>query len=469
MQVKKRVFGIWYWCFILVAGSISSNSFSAEPPNIVIIISDDLGWTDAGCYGSDLYETPNIDRLAEEGLRFTNAYTAASLCSPMRASFQTGQTPARLHLTDVLNASLSPVDSPLKPAESLDNLPTETLSIAEVMHQVGYTTGLLGKWHIGGRGSQPQDHGWDVFDPDFRHHGGDYREDNNYCTDLMADNAEQFIRDNADSRFFLMLSFYAMHIPLASKQSKYKKYHDKLATRPVRTYNHGNAWYAGMLESIDDGVGQVRDVLKELGLDDNTVVIYYSDNGGLSNGYNGLLARYDALDWEIHSPPTNNAPLRSGKGHLYEGGIRVPLVVRWPGVTRAGALRHTPVSSIDFLPTFAEMAGLEVASLKTHGPLDGASMLPVLKGDDTDAEQRTLYWHYPHFSNEGGRPGAAIRDGDWKLIWHYETDAVELYNLQEDLSEMHDLVNAMPQKAKQMKEKLNNWLSDSGALMPIRK
>jgi arylsulfatase A len=424
--------------------------------NVVLILVDDMGWADVGCDGSKFYETPNIDRLAREGMRFTDGYAACPVCSPTRASIMTGHAPARLHLTDFLVGTRWPKDSPITPIKDWQKfLPESEITLPQMLKSVGYVTGHIGKWHLG-KGQPPEYRGFDVnvaggewgsppsyFSP-YKNNKIADGPVGEYLTDRLEAEAEKFIESNKDRAFFLQLAHYGVHIPLRAKADLIERYKGK-----PEEHGQKNATYAAMIQSVDEGVGRMLKKLDDLGIADRTVVIFTSDNGGLSVPEGG-------------PTPTSNAPLRDGKGYLYEGGIRVPWIVKWPGVTKAGSVCSTPIISTDLMASVGEMTGA-----KPPAGLDGVSFVPLLRGGEIQRE--ALYWHYPHYSNQGGRPGGAIRMGDWKLIERYEDASVELYNLKQDLGETTNLAKQMPEKAKELRERLDGWRKSVGAQMPGRK
>jgi arylsulfatase A len=428
-------------------------------PNIVLILIDDLGWRDVGCNGSTFYQTPQIDRLASQGMRFTDAYTAGPVCSPTRASILTGRHPARLQLTDWLPGRQDRPSQKLLKPEIQRHLPLEEVTLAEALKDAGYVSASIGKWHLGGKGFLPQDQGFDLnvagdetgsplsyFAP-FRSGarvmpGLEQSRAGEYLTDRLTEEAEKFIEANRDRPFFLYLAHYAVHIPLKAKQQLVEKYRSLPAPGPQT-----NVIYAAMMESVDESVGRIVRKLEAMRLTERTVIFLTSDNGGLS------------VKEGPDTPATSNAPLRGGKGYLYEGGIRVPLIVRWPGAVRTGSVAHVPVSSVDFFPTI-----LEMAALKAKGPLDGVSLLPVLK-ESGALPRDALYWHYPHYSNEGGKPCGAVRQDDLKLIQFYEDGRLELYNLRADIGETNNLAWALPDKARALRTSLEAWRKTQGAQM----
>jgi arylsulfatase A-like enzyme len=451
-----------------------------KKPSFVFFLVDDLGWKDLGCFGSTFYETPNLDRLAASGMRFTSAYAACPVCSPTRASLLTGKYPARLATTDYFGAPQpDTVDEywtkkPLLPARYEDRLPLKEVTVAEALKEHGYATFFAGKWHLGPEGFWPEDQGFDVNKGGIER-GGPYGgkgyfspygnprlpdgPDGEHLPDRLATETCRFIEANQDRPFLAYLSFYSVHTPLMAREDLKAKYERKAklvkhegpdwgkeGDRKVRLVQD-HAVYAGMVEAMDQAVGKVLDALDRLDLAKDTIVFFMSDNGGLSTS-------------EGH--PTCNLPLRAGKGWLYEGGIREPMIVRWPGVTRAGSLCEEPVISPDFYPTMLEMAGLPP---KTDQHVDGRSMRPFLQQTNRP-DRRAFYWHYPHYGNQGGSPGGAVRVGDYKLIEFYEDNRVELYNLRDDLGEQNDLAARMPDKAAELRQMLHQWRSEVGARMP---
>ncbi len=428
-----------------------SSAAAADRPNVVLILIDDLGRNDLGCYGSTYYRTPHIDRLAADGLRCTDAYAACPVCSPTRASILTGKYPARLHLTDWLPGRSDRPDQRLLRPAIRQQLPLEEVTLAEALKAAGYATAHVGKWHLGGEGFGPQQQGFDrnvagdqtgspasYFAP-FRNRQGRFMPgleqatDGEYLTDRLTAEAERFIDANRDRPFFLYLAHYAVHIPLRAKAEMVAKY--PTGGRPG---TQNNPIYAAMVESVDESIGRVVKKLDDLGLTQRTLVIFTSDNGGLS-----------VLEGP-NTPSTTNAPLREGKGFLYEGGIREPLLIKWPGVIRPGTTSDVPVSSIDLFPTVLEVCGVTSAARP-----DGVSLVPVLKGGRLDRD--ALYWHYPHYSNQGGRPGAAVRAGDLKLIEFYEQGRRELYDVRRDPGETRNLAADRPESVRVLAAKLDLW------------
>jgi len=439
-----------------------------RPPNFVFFLVDDLGWADIGANGSSFYRTPRIDRLAREGIRFTDAYAACPVCSPTRASILTGKYPARLHITDWLPGRPDRPDQKLARPVITSQLPLEETTIAEALRPAGYVSGHVGKWHLGGDGYGPLEQGFAVniagdhtgsplsyfapFARDGRTMPGlENAPAGEYLTDRLATEAERFIAANRDRPFFLYFAHYTVHIPLRARQEYIERNLSRTSDGPQT-----NAVYAAMIDSLDQSVGRVLDRLEEYGLSENTVVFFFSDNGGLAT-----------LEGP-NTPATSNHPLRNGKGYLQEGGIREPLLVRWPGRLAAGRVVNTPVSSIDFFPTILQLAGVSETA-----PVDGVSLVPVLEGAG-GLPREALFWHYPHYANQvrspgapaGGGPGAAVRQGNWKLIQHFETGFHELYNLEEDLSEERNLAEAMPDKVQELAHRLFDWQNKVKAQWP---
>ncbi len=438
---------------LLAAGASEVQAASsARPPNFIFILADDLGWTDLSCQGSKFYETPNLDRLARSGMRFTQAYSACTVCSPTRASILTGQYPARLHLTDWIAGHKRPY-ALLKVPDWRMYLPLETVNLARALKPAGYATASIGKWHLGGKEYWPEQQGFDL------NLGGCDRGQppsyfspykiptlpdgpaGEFLTDRESAEAAGFIEKNRDRPFFLYLPHHAVHTPLMGKSNVIARYRAKAdPAAPQR-----NATYAALIESLDDSVGRIMRRLAELKLDENTVIFFTSDNGGL-----------------VLNNVTSNRPLRAGKGSAYEGGVRVPLIVRWPGVTPPGSECPTPVISADFFPTLLDIAGRPAP---TGHAVDGESLAPLLRR--TGALKRTaLYWHYPHYHPGGATPYSAVRDGDWRLVEFFEDNRVELYNLKDDIGETRNLAAELPDKRDQLLGQLRHWRQAVGAQLP---
>jgi arylsulfatase A len=437
-----------------MAGLLSRPASAAakkERPNIVFILIDDLGWADVGCYGNQFHETHNIDRLAEQGMRFTDAYAACPVCSPTRASIVAGQYPARLGITDFIPGHKRPW-APLKmPVNRTQYLPLEAVTIAEVVKPAGYTTAMFGKWHLGGPDYFPDGQGFDEsIVTGGRHFGFNTSpktevDKDAYLSEFLTDQAEQFMAANKDRPFMLYLSHYAVHIPLEARQALIEKYEKK--PKPESGVN--NPVYAAMVEHVDQSVGRILAKLDALDLSRRTIVFFMSDNGGLRQRFDG--------DGPV---VTTNAPLRDEKGSLYEGGIREPLIVRWPGVVKPGSECSVPVTSVDFYPTFLDVTGAQPAA--GHA-LDGESLLPLLEQKGRPSRD-AIYWHYPHYHHS--TPAGAVREGDWKLIEFFEDGKLELYNLREEIGEAHDLAAKKPEKARELQRKLAAWRASVNAAMP---
>lgn len=430
------------------------SAFQLRPkPNIVVMLIDDYGWRDSSCYGSSYYETPNLDALAREGVRFTNAYAACPVCSPTRASILTGKYPARLHLTDWIPGRKQwPTAASLTPSFE-QQLPLAEQTLAELLAPAGYVSASVGKWHLGGDGFLPPQQGFGLnyggnekgsppsYFPPYKIPGVEASKPDEYLDENLTERAIRFIDEAKGRPFFLYLPHYSVHLPFGGKPDLIEKYRRKANPQ-------GEPRYAAMVETMDASIGRLRAALADRGLTRNTLFIFLADNGGLR------------FEGKSPTPVTSNAPLRAGKGHLYEGGIRVPFVVSWPGVTKAG-LSDVPISSVDILPTVAAAAGV-----KLPANIDGVDLRPVLTGKALNA--RPLFWHYPHYSNQGGTPGSAVRLGDDKLIHFYDDDRVELYNLREDLSETRNLARREPKKVKQLRALLDNWRRRVAAVEPKR-
>jgi arylsulfatase A-like enzyme len=443
---------------VLSAILFTSTIHAAEPnrPNVILILADDLGWADLGCYGSKFHRTPHIDKLAAAGIRFTDAYAACCVCSPTRASIMTGKYPARLHLTDWLPGRPDRPDQRLLRPAFRQELPPEEMTLAKALKAGGYATGHIGKWHLGGEGFGPNQQGFDVniagdhtgtalsyFAPFKRMDrfmlGLEKAPDGEYLTDRLGAEAERFVEANKDRPFFLYLAHYAPHIPMRAKPDIIAKYPKEMVLG-----KQSNAIYAAMLESIDDSVGRLVRKLDELKLTERTIVIFNSDNGGLAT-----------LEGP-NTPPTINTPLREGKGYLYEGGIREPLIVTWPGTIKPGTTK-TPVISNDLFPTILDLCGV-----KHDATPDAVSLAQLLHGAGTP-KRDALYWHYPHYSNQGVQPASAIRMGDLKLIEFLETGRRELYDLSKDISESRNLSADRPEMAKEFGDRLDAWKKEVGA------
>ena len=446
---------------ILWAGTTSGQE---SRPNIIFILADDLGWKDLGCYGNKNYETPVLDALAGTGIRFTQAYAACPVSSPTRASILTGKYPARLKLTNFIAGNRTDEASPVLPAEWKPFLESKEITIAEILKKKGYATGMIGKWHLGGQDSiAPWNQGFDYsrmigkngldyynysifldsYKNEFTDHGTEY------LTDKLTEYGVEFVEKNKKKPFFLYLAYSAPHVGIVPRSDKLMKYFFKYQQAEEKF----NPNYAAMIESLDEGVGMVIETLRNEGLLDNTIIIFTSDNGGLG------------LD-ELGPIPTSLLPLRKWKGHVYEGGIRIPAIVSWPGKIKPGIISDFVFSTIDYLPTLCELAGIK----QLPDNIDGVSILkefldPGLSG----MAERPLYWHYPHFSNQLGRPAGAVRLGKYKLVELYETNDLELYNLEDDISESSNLSETMPGKRDELFRLLTQWRKSVDANMPVIK
>ena len=466
----------------IVAGILAGLLPAASPPpNVIVVLVDDLGWMDLGCQGSDFYRTPNIDRLAATGMRFTDGYASCAVCSPTRAALMTGRSPARLGITDWIRAEfqLSARQWPnvrdrfgyhrtgtadrelLTPVNELQ-LPHGEITLAELLKPIGYASAFIGKWHLGGRGHLPVDQGFDE-----NYGGWDYgqppsyfdpfvvlprlpmgiptlapRQSGEYLTDREADEAVAFIERNKERPFLLYLSHYAVHTPIQAKEDLIEQYE-----RRRDGQGQDDPVYAAMVHSVDDAMGRLLETLDRTGLTDRTLIVFTGDNGGLDR----------------QGRPTENAPLRSGKGYAYEGGLRTPWIVRWPGVTEAGAVSREPIASIDLLPTIAAAVGTRPPADRE---IDGIDLGPALRGDKVP--ERALMWHFPHYRHGPGHdPYSVVRKGDWKLIRFYDPAKTELYNLAEDLAEANDLATSEQDRTDQLSAVLDEGLQDVGARLPI--
>ena len=422
--------------------------------NIIVLLADDLGAHDLGITGSRFYETPNLDRLAREGMQFTQAYSACTVCSPTRAALLTGKYPARLKITDWIAGHELPAAKLRVPAWT-QQLPLSEITTAESLAALGYATAHIGKWHLGGEGFGPEAQGFGL------NLGGDHRGQppsyflpyrlpkladgpvQEYLTDREGIEAARFIQAQAQRPFYLQVCFHAVHTPLQAPAALVEKYRQKALTTGGR---QTNAVYAAMIEELDTAVGRILEAIETAGLRNRTLVVFTSDNGGLSSG---------------EAPPTDNSPLRAGKGSPYEGGIRVPLFIRWPGGSGAGQSCPTPVITMDLPATFADLAG------QTNRSPDGRSLRPLLRDPLAALERTNLYWHYPHYHPGGATPYAAIRSGDWKLIQYYEDGRHELFHLGDDPAESSDLAAALPEKVMELSRQLFNWQGSVGAQWPM--
>ncbi len=502
---------------LIISGIITNDLPAAEArqPNVVFFLVDDLGWSDVGCYGSRFYETPNIDRLAVEGVRFTDAYAACHVCSPTRASILTGKYPATLNLTDWLRGRRNFPFQRLLNAVINQHLPHEEVTLPEALKQHGYSTAIFGKWHLGREGSMPTDHGFDLHIPDavanWRTFHGPFglkkldSKEGDYLTDRLTDEAVKWLDGNRDNPFFLYMSHFAVHDPIQGRKDLVDKYSRKLSesaksdspdfilegnpdspdnpskeelARMIRTpefskhkvlprgtikvrQKQDNVQFAAMVESVDQSLGRIVTKLTELGIEDDTIIIFFSDNGGMAAMNVGNPKRIVADEDVDKAYSTSSLPLRGAKGWLYEGGIRVPLIIKWPGKGRVGSVCRTPVSSIDFFPTIMDMIGKgdEVSSDK-----EGVNIAPLVRGE-TIAD-RAIYWHFPHYSNHGMHsPGGAIRLGKYKLLEYFENGTVQLFDLENDMGEQKDLSEIESETAQMLKDRLHQWRKKVNAQM----
>ncbi len=424
------------------------------PPNFIVILIDDLGHTDLGCQGSEFYQTPELDRLAKEGVRCTNAYSACTVCSPTRAAMMTGKYPARLHITDWI-AGHNRQFAKLKIPDWQKSLPLEEKTIAEVLAERGYISASFGKWHLGNEGQLPTDQGFashvgglmhgqppSYFDP-YKLPLVPNRKEGEYLTDRLTDEVTDFLAERAKEPtkpFFVYLPHFAVHTPLQAKPEMIAAAKERVTeSNPQK-----NPTYAAMVKSMDESVGRIRAKLDELNLSKNTIVIFTSDNGGLIG-------------------PTSNPPFRAGKGSAYEGGVRVPFIVWGPGHIPAGKTEATPMITVDVMPTLAEWAGVK----KLPADVDGVSLAQLLT-TRTPLVSRPLYWHYPHYHPGGATPYSAIRDGDYRLVEFFEDGKVELYNLKNDVAEKTDLASAEPKKTAELRQKLTDWRAKVRAQLPTK-
>jgi arylsulfatase A len=461
----------WFVLAALIVSTcllLRANAGTAErKPNIVFILIDDMGWKDGGCFGSRFYVTPELDRLAKSGMRFTQAYAACAVCSPTRAAIMTGKAPARLHLTDWIAGEGNPKESRFRVPDWQKRLPPEEVTVAEALKRLGYATAAIGKWHLGGPECFPERQGFDLnvaggsighpasyFWP-YGAEGASHRvpglaetggSKGEYLTDRLTSAALGFIETNRAKPFFLYLAHYAVHSPLMAKEELLEAAENQLPAD-----GQSNRVYAAMLRSVDDSVGRILKRINDLGLANDTIVIFTSDNGGA-----------------VHfgkPPATSNAPLRLGKGYAYEGGLRIPLLIRVPGMTKAGSVCDAPVISQDWFPTLLELVSGDKSPAATA--IDGVSFVPLLRGEPRLPE-RALFWHYPHYWNgKGVTPYSVVHAGDWKLIRFYETDREELYNLRNDPSEQTDLTTQQPERRRALALQLDAWLKEVGAQMPL--
>jgi arylsulfatase A len=468
---------------VLLASSISScvvqehqQAPPTKPPlNFVFLLVDDWGWRDAGCLGSDLYETPNIDKLAADGVRFTNTYAACTVCSPTRAAVLTGMYPGRTHVTDWIPGHQRK-GSQLRGPAWTQRLEHKHITIAEALRESGYRTAHIGKWHLTPRSSDPavvapfypERHGFEInvagnqwgapgsYHWPFRRRQGKNLgarvanfpaggKKGDYLTDTLTDQAEKVLDQFKDQPFLLYFPYYNVHTPIQGRKDLTKRYQQKLSDGKQR--QHRNAAYAAMVTAVDESLGRIRSKLTELGIADRTVIVLTGDNGGLDRGKRG---------------PTDNAPLRAGKGSAYEGGVRVPGVVLWPGGGNRGGICEEPIISVDFYPTILSLAGQD----SSDDAIDGESLVPLLKDPAGQLQRDAIFWHYPHYHPGGAKPYGAIRSGDWRLVEFFEDMRIELYNLAKDPAEASDLAKQNPAKANALRKQLHTWRTSVQAQLP---
>ncbi|MCC9602141.1 sulfatase [Stieleria sp. JC731] len=445
----------------VVAWMTGTARVDAAKPNIILIFIDDLGWKDIGCYGNDFVETPHIDQLARNGVRYTNFYAAGAVCSPTRCAVQSGQNQARIGITAHIPGHWRPFERVITPQTAMA-LPLDTITVAESMKSAGYRTGYIGKWHLGNAAQfQPEHQGYDfsavINGPHlpgrYKVQGGGVKPGKEqYRTDFEADLSVDFIKQHSEEPFFLMLSPFAVHIPLGAMSEKVDKYRNKAT---VRKQELPHPVYAAMIEHCDDMVGRIVDAVEKAGKTDNTMIVFTSDNGGLYTRYDYRESADDLV--------SRQTPLRGEKGSLHEGGIRVPLIIKYPPLAKAGSECDQPSISYDFYPTFIELAGADLPKTQT---IDGVSLLPTLAEPDAALQRDPLYWHYPHYHHD--RPASAIREGDWKLIEYIDGSGdVELYHLGNDISESENLVDEKKGRAADLQKKLQDWRTEVIARMPI--
>jgi arylsulfatase A-like enzyme len=516
-QMNRTIFFI----LLMITTVLVSCNRPKKQPNIVFFLVDDLGWTDVGCYGSSLYDTPNIDALSETGVRFTDAYAACHVCSPTRASILCGKYPTTINLTDWLPGRREFPFQRLSNVVINQHLPYEEITIAEALKEVGYRTAIIGKWHLGEDPSNPMAHGFDMHIPNnwpwgwpkssyfgpFDLEGLEDSKKGDYLTDRLTDEALRYMEENKDHPFFLYMSHYAVHDPIQGRKDLVKKYSGVLNETkgdngpdyilegnpdnpdnpsfeelkdlsntpeyaPYKILPNGivkikqkqdNVEFAGMVESMDESLGRIVDKLKKLGIEDHTIIFFYSDNGGMAAANLGNPRRVfpgDKLDMYYS---TSNLPLRGAKGWLYEGGIRVPLIIKWPGKGKQGIECSVPVTSVDMFPTIMSMLDLDE---KISRDKEGVDISPLVKGEIM--ERGPIFWHFPHYSNHGMQsPGGAVRDGDYKLIEYFENGSVQLFNLKNDIGEQNDLSGNKVLKTRELIEKLHNWRIQTGAQMML--
>ncbi|MEZ5044514.1 MAG: sulfatase [Saprospiraceae bacterium] len=462
---------IYLSLFTLALGTSACDSPDEPRPNIVFILADDMGWADLPVYGNRFNEAPNITQLANEGMRFDNAYAACPVCSPTRASIQSGQYPARVGITDFITGHWRPFEEVIVPINRTQYLPLENITFAEKLKEAGYATGYFGKWHLGGGEHIPTNQG---YDEQVVYNGGGFFEygqrmnppqdfpKEKVLSEALTDLSVSFIERHKDQPFLLFLAHYDVHVQLDAQPELIDKY---LKKEKARDYP-SNAVYAAMVENVDQSVGRIEKKLAELGLADNTIVIFFSDNGGLISRFDKIPLHATSKQYVYEGDTmqyiaSSNAPLRAEKGTVYEGGIREPFIVKWPGKIKPGTLNHSIVSSVDFYPTFLALAGVEPSPSQ---PLDGISLVNTFREIEGDKE-RPIFWHYPVYHH--AVPASVVRKGDYKLIENLVDRSLELYNLSEDISEKNNLAKVEPEKAAELYALLKDWQKEVKAAFPV--
>ena len=463
--------------FCIICNSTKENKEVISSPNIIFILADDLGWADLPCYGNQFNEAPNLDRLSQEGIQFFNAYAACPVCSPTRASIQAGQYPARVGIIDFITGHWKPFEELIVPTNRTQYLPDSIITIGEAMQAAGYTTGYFGKWHLGFEekhmpGSQGYDdwriHRRGVF-YNLKSRNAIYPKDDSLndsirLSEVLTDYSLNFIEKNKENRFFLFLAHYDVHVQLDADMDLIQKYLEK---EKVDNYP-GNAVYAGMIEHIDQSLGRILKKLEQLGLEENTMVVFFSDNGGLIRRFDKIpLLAKDKLSIyegsELQYIASSNYPLRAEKGTIFEGGIREPLIIKWPAQIKAGRKSNRLISSVDFYPTFVELAN---GQLPKNQILDGESFTNSFNNNSTTNKERAIFWHYPVYHHD--IPASAVRKGDWKLIQFLNDNHLELYNLENDMGETTDVRVSNPDKVNELLGLLEEWRSKVGARLPVK-
>jgi len=461
----KGFFSILTMLLLLSSFSSCLNKTKQTQPNVVFILVDDLGWTDVACNGSDFYQTPNVDGLANDGIRFTNAYAACTVCSPTRAAIMTAKYPARINCTDWIEGHKNP-KAKLKVPDWTMYMDQSEYTMAEAFRDAGYKTAHIGKWHLGEDSIfWPENHGFDIniggwakgapqkrpkkgLNGYFAPYGNPRlkeKEDDEYLTERLADEAVNYINNHKEEPFFLNLWLYNVHKPLQARQEKIDKYMALVDS----TKRQQNPVYAAMVEHMDDAVGQIVNALKANGLYENTIIVFTSDNGGLIGQRNKV---------------TSNYPLKNGKGHMYEGAVRVPAIIVDPSQSNKGIVSQVPIISMDYYPTLAKMAGIKVSDSITEN-WDGRDISNAIEGK-TSLSDGVLFWHYPHYHTEGAKPYSAVLKDNWKLIRFFETETYELYNLEDDISESINRLEDREDIYAELKAELFAWYKEVGAQMP---